>query len=53
MELLWEKWKKADAQDPVVAEADDKIHKQVQETMIMAQDAQACINLHVTDWLTT
>ena len=41
---------RADAQDPLVAKADEEIHKQVQETAILAQ--AACINLHVTDWVT-
>ena len=40
---------KADAHDPVVAKADEEIHKLVQETVILAQ--AACINLHVKDWV--
>ena len=40
---------RADAQDLVMTEADEEIHKQVQETAILAWAAQACINLHVTD----
>ena len=44
---------RADAQDPVVAKADEEIHKQVQETVILPCASQACINLHVTDWVTT
>ena len=43
---------RADAQDPAVAEADEEIHKPVQETVILARAAQTCINLHVTDWVT-
>ena len=39
---------RADAQDPVVAEADEEIHKPTQKTAILA-----CVNLHVTDWVTT
>ena len=39
---------RADAQDPAVAEADE-IHKQAQETAILARTGQALINLHVTD----
>ena len=44
---------RADAQDLVVAKADEEIHKQVQETVILAGAAQACIKLHMTDWVTT
>ena len=44
---------RADAQHPVVAKADKEIHKQVQETVILARAAQAHVNLHVTDWVTT
>ena len=43
---------RADTQDPVVAKADEKIHKQVQETAILSKTAHTCINLHVTDWVT-
>ena len=39
----------ADAHDPVVNEADEEIHKQVWETVILARVIQACVNLHVTD----
>ena len=42
---------RADAQDPVVAKADEEIHKQVQETVVLAQAAHR--NLHATDWVTT
>ena len=41
---------RANAQDPVVAKPDKEIHKQVQETAILAQAAH--INLHVPDWVT-
>ena len=44
--------KRTDAQDPVVAKADEDIHKQVQETAVLARAAQTCIDLHVTNWLT-
>ena len=44
---------RADTHDLVVAEADEEIHKQVQETVILARATQACVNLHVTDWVTT
>ena len=42
--------KRADAHDLVVAKADEEIHKPVQEIAILAW--AACINLHVTDWVT-
>ena len=42
---------RVDAHDPVVAKADEEIHKPVQETAILAQ--AACMDLHVTDWVTT
>ena len=43
--------KRADTDDLVVAKADEEIHKLVQETVILAQ--AACVDLHVTDWVTT
>ena len=39
-----------DTQDPVVAKADEEIHKPVQETMSLAQTAY--VSLHMTDWVT-
>ena len=42
---------RADAHDLVVAKGDEEIHRPVQETAIMAQ--AACVELHVTDWVTT
>ena len=42
--------KRADAHDLVVAKADKEIHNTVQGTVILAQ--AACVELHVTDWLT-
>ena len=44
---------RADTQDPAMAEADEEIHKPVQKTVILARATQACINLQVTDWVTT
>ena len=41
------------AKDPVVAEADEEMHKPIQETVILARATQAHVNLHVTDWMTT
>ena len=45
--------KRADTEDQVVAEADEEIHKPVQETVILARATQACVNLHMTDWVPT
>ena len=45
--------KRADAQDPAVAKADEDIHRPVQEIVVLARAAQACVDLHLTDWVTT
>ena len=42
--------KRADAHDPVVANADEEIHMPVQGTVILSQAAH--VDLHVTDWVT-
>ena len=42
---------KVDAHDPMVAEADERIYKQVEETAVQVQAAHMCVNLHVTDWV--
>ena len=42
-----------DTQDPLVAKADEDVHKLVQETAILARAAQTHVDLHVTDWVTT
>ena len=42
---------RADTQELAVAEADEEIHKPVQETVILARATQSCINLHVTAWV--
>ena len=42
---------RVDAYDPAVAEADEKIHKQVWETAVQSRAAHACVNLHMTDWV--
>ena len=42
---------RADAHDPALAKADEEIHKPVQETSILIW--AACVDLHVTDWMTT
>ena len=39
---------RADAQDPVVAKADEEIQKQVQETANQATATHTSLNLHVT-----
>ena len=44
---------RADAHDPVVAETDKVIHKQVQEAVLQARAAHKHVNLHVTDWVAT
>ena len=43
---------RADAKDLVVTKADEEIHKDIQETGILARATQTHINLHVTDWVT-
>ena len=42
---------RADAHDPVVAEANERIHRQVKETAVQAWAAHMHVNLHVTDWI--
>ena len=42
---------RADAHDLMVAEANERIHKQVEETTVQVQAAHTCVNLHVTDWV--
>ena len=42
-----------DTQDPAVAKTDEDIHKPVQEITVLARAAQTCIDLHLTDWMTT
>ena len=42
---------RADACDPVMAEANEKIHKQVEETAVQMRATHMCVNLHVTDWV--
>ena len=51
--VIMETTKWANAQDPVVAKADEDIHKPVQETTVLAKAAQTHVNLHVTDRVTT
>ena len=40
-----------DDHDLVVAEANERIHKQVEEMAVQAQATYICVNLHVTDWV--
>ena len=42
---------RADAHDPVVAETDEEIHKQVWEATIQARATHMHVSLHVTDWV--
>ena len=35
-----------------MAEADEEIHKPVQEPVVLARAAQTCVHLHVTDLVT-
>ena len=43
---------RADAHDPVVDEAEEEIHKQVEETAVQASATHTHVNLHVMDCLT-
>ena len=45
--------KRADAHHLALADADKEIHKQVQETAILARATQVHVDLHVTNWVTT
>ena len=40
---------RADTHDPMVAEADKRIHKQVEETAVQVQATHMHVNLHVMD----
>ena len=42
---------RADAHDPVVAEADERIYKQVEEITVQALATHMHVNLHVMDWV--
>ena len=42
---------RADAHNPVVAETDKEIHKQVWEAAILARASHMHVNMHVTDWV--
>ena len=42
---------KADAHNPVVAETDEEIHKQVWEAVLQARTTYMHVSLHVTDWV--
>ena len=42
---------RADAHDPVVAEANERIHKLVEETAVQAWATHAHVNVHVMEWV--
>ena len=42
---------RADTHDPAVAEANERIHKQVEETAVQVRAAHMCVNLLVMDWV--
>ena len=42
---------RVDAHDPVVTEADERIHKNVEEMAVLSQAAHMCVNLHVMEWV--
>ena len=42
---------RADTHDLTVAEANERIHRQVEETAVQAQTTHMHVNLHVTDWV--
>ena len=42
---------RADALNPVVADTDEEIHKQVQEAAVQAKATHTCVNLYVTNWV--
>ena len=42
---------RSNAHDPAGVEADEEIHKQVQETAVQARVTHAHANLHLTDWV--
>ena len=45
--------RRADTHDPVVAETDEEIYKQVWEAGVQARATHTHVNLHVTDWVAT
>ena len=42
---------RADAHDPLVAEANERIHKQVEETAVQTRATHTLVNLHATHWV--
>ena len=42
---------RAESNDLAVAESDERIHKQVEETAVQAWATHMCVNLHVMDWV--
>ena len=43
----------ADVHDPAVAEDNERIHRQAEETAVQAWASCTCANLHVMDWVVT
>ena len=35
----------------IIGKADEKVHKQVEETAVQVRAAHTCVNMHVTDWV--
>ena len=42
---------RANAHDPMVAEADERMHQQVEEIAVQGCATHICVNLHVMDWV--
>ena len=42
---------RADTHDLMIAEADKRIHKQVEETAVQAQVTHMHVNMHVMEWV--
>ena len=42
---------RADAHDLMVVEADERMHKQVEETAVQRWAIHTCVNLHIMDWV--
>ena len=42
---------RANTHDPMVAEADERIHQQVEETAVQGHATHTHVDLHVTDWV--
>ena len=42
---------RADAHDPMVSEANERIHKQVDKIAVQVWATHMCVNLHVMEWV--